>query len=169
MAICFSNAIVKYHFRDLKKVQLLVCSSVYLSFYWFILKFFPGILLCAKTKPAKAQLAMYFADGTSLVGGNRLEWLSCSWNIRPLTGGDCIAKSYRLINLWIRISMIDDLNFWGFSWYIFIESLFVFAKVTTSLKIWKGALKVVTIIVLCAENASLSLALKWRLVPQEEE
>ncbi|OWM70169.1 hypothetical protein CDL15_Pgr026019 [Punica granatum] len=30
-----------------------------------------GILLCAKTKLAKTRLAMYFADGTSIIGGNR--------------------------------------------------------------------------------------------------
>lgn len=30
-----------------------------------------GILLCAKTKLAKTRLAAYFADGTSVVGGNR--------------------------------------------------------------------------------------------------
>uniref|UniRef100_A0A803LZ59 Pseudouridine synthase RsuA/RluA-like domain-containing protein n=1 Tax=Chenopodium quinoa TaxID=63459 RepID=A0A803LZ59_CHEQI len=31
-----------------------------------------GVLLCAKTKSAKARLAAYFADGTSLVRGKRL-------------------------------------------------------------------------------------------------
>lgn len=30
-----------------------------------------GILLCAKTKIAKSRLSIYFADGTSLVGGKR--------------------------------------------------------------------------------------------------
>lgn len=32
-----------------------------------------GILLCAKTKHAKTQLAAYFADGTSNIGDDRLE------------------------------------------------------------------------------------------------
>ncbi|EEF27888.1 hypothetical protein RCOM_0257760, partial [Ricinus communis] len=31
-----------------------------------------GILLCAKSKPAKAHLAAYFADGTSLIGEDGL-------------------------------------------------------------------------------------------------
>jgi len=31
-----------------------------------------GILLCAKTKLARARLASYFADGTSHIGGKRL-------------------------------------------------------------------------------------------------
>lgn len=31
-----------------------------------------GILLCAKTKLAKTRLAAYFANGTSVVGVNRL-------------------------------------------------------------------------------------------------
>jgi len=31
-----------------------------------------GILLCAKSKLARARLASYFADGTSHIGGKRL-------------------------------------------------------------------------------------------------
>lgn len=37
-----------------------------------------GILLCAKTKQAKTQLAAYFADGTSHVGDDRLE----QWHVQ---------------------------------------------------------------------------------------
>ncbi|CAL1387112.1 unnamed protein product [Linum trigynum] len=46
-----------------------------------------GILLCAKSKHAKTQLAAYFAEGTSLVGGNSLE---------PVKGRK-ISKIYRAL------------------------------------------------------------------------
>ncbi|EXB80105.1 RNA pseudourine synthase 5 [Morus notabilis] len=49
-----------------------------------------GILLCAKTKFAKTQLAAYFADGTSYVGGN-------SKNNLELNARRKILKIYRAL------------------------------------------------------------------------
>ncbi|KAL8159835.1 hypothetical protein V2J09_001372 [Rumex salicifolius] len=49
-----------------------------------------GVLLCAKTKKAKACLASYFADGTSVVRGNRGTSL-------PVRGEKRITKIYRAL------------------------------------------------------------------------
>lgn len=49
-----------------------------------------GILLCAKTKLAKARISAYFADGTSVVGSSRIEDADIS-KIRK------ISKTYRAL------------------------------------------------------------------------